>query len=139
MKDGVANTEIHRNVATVQFGAGIDVRTQLKPLFPIGFRGEFRDFYTLGTPVSAFRFSAQNSLISSSREDWLSTSSRFRLGRPLVNMEDRMLDRLADHERQGQDRSQEGNGKAELFAQPHRPLSPASGRSVPGTPGVPHD
>ena len=50
MKDGVANREIRRNVATVQFGAGIDVRTQLKLLFPIGFRGEFRHFYTLGNP-----------------------------------------------------------------------------------------
>ena len=30
--------------------AGIDVRTRLKLLFPIGFRGEVRDFYTLNTP-----------------------------------------------------------------------------------------
>jgi hypothetical protein len=35
-------------VATAQFGGGIDVRTRLKLLFPIGFRGKFRDFYTLG-------------------------------------------------------------------------------------------
>jgi len=42
--------QIHRSVATAQFGGGIDVRTRLKVLFPIGFRGEFRDFYTLGTP-----------------------------------------------------------------------------------------
>jgi len=42
--------EVHRNVARGQFGEGIDVRTQLKLLFPIGFRGEFRDFYTLGKP-----------------------------------------------------------------------------------------
>jgi hypothetical protein len=34
----------------VQFGAGIDVRTRLKLLFPIGLRGEFRDFYTLENP-----------------------------------------------------------------------------------------
>jgi hypothetical protein len=50
LQDGVANTEIHRNVATAQFGAGIDVRTRLKLLFPIGLRGEFRDFYSLGNP-----------------------------------------------------------------------------------------
>jgi hypothetical protein len=37
-------------VATAQFGGGIDVLTRLKLLFPIGFRGEFRDFYTLGNP-----------------------------------------------------------------------------------------
>jgi hypothetical protein len=50
LQNGVANTEIHRNVATAQFGGGIDVRTRLKLLFPIGFRGEFRDFYRLGNP-----------------------------------------------------------------------------------------
>jgi hypothetical protein len=37
-------------VAIAQFGGGIDVRTRLKLLFPVGFRGEFRDFYTLGNP-----------------------------------------------------------------------------------------
>jgi hypothetical protein len=50
LQNGVANTEIHRNVATAQFGGGVDVRTRLKLLFPIGLRGEVRDFYTLGTP-----------------------------------------------------------------------------------------
>jgi len=50
LQNGVVNTQIHRSVATAQFGGGIDVRTRLKVLFPIGFRGEFRDFYTLGTP-----------------------------------------------------------------------------------------
>jgi hypothetical protein len=35
---------------TAQFGGGVDVRTRLKLLFPIGLRGEVRDFYTLGTP-----------------------------------------------------------------------------------------
>jgi hypothetical protein len=50
------------------------------------------------TRVSAFRSSAQTSIISSSREDWLSTFSRPRRGHPLVNMEDRMLDRFADHQ-----------------------------------------
>jgi hypothetical protein len=98
LQNGVANTEIHRNVATAQFGGGIDVRTRVKLLFPIGIRGEFRDFYTLGKPVSAFRSGAQNSIISSSREDWSSTFSRLRREHPLVNMEDRMLDRFADHQ-----------------------------------------
>jgi hypothetical protein len=37
-------------VATAQLGGGIDVRTRLKLLFPIGFRGEFQEFYTLGNP-----------------------------------------------------------------------------------------
>ena len=44
LQNGVANTQIHRSVATVQFGRGIDVRTRLKVLFLIGFRGEVRDF-----------------------------------------------------------------------------------------------
>ena len=50
LQPGVANAEIHQRVATVQFGGGIDVRTRLKLLFPIGFRGEVRDFYRLNTP-----------------------------------------------------------------------------------------
>jgi hypothetical protein len=50
LQNGVTNKEIHRNVATAQFGGGIDVRTRLKLLFPIGLRGEVRDFYTLETP-----------------------------------------------------------------------------------------
>jgi hypothetical protein len=50
LQNGAANAEIHRSVATAQFGGGIDVRTRLKLLFPIGFRGEVRDFYTLNTP-----------------------------------------------------------------------------------------
>jgi hypothetical protein len=50
LQNGVTNTEIHRNVATAQFAGGMDVRTRVKLLFPIGFRGEFRDFYTLGKP-----------------------------------------------------------------------------------------
>ena len=50
LQNGAANAEIHRSVATAQFGGGIDVRPRLKLLFPIGFRGEVRDFYTLNTP-----------------------------------------------------------------------------------------
>src|SRR5713226_2521732 len=50
LQNGVINTEIHRNVAPAQFGGGIDVRTRLKLLFPIGLRGEVRDYYTLKTP-----------------------------------------------------------------------------------------
>ncbi len=50
LQNAVANTGIHRNVATPHFGGGIDVRTRLKLLFPIGFTGEFRDLHTLGNP-----------------------------------------------------------------------------------------
>ena len=68
LQHGVANAEIHRSVATAQFGGGIDVRSRLKLLFRIGFKGEVRDFYT-----SAFQFSEHGSTMSPSREDSLST------------------------------------------------------------------
>jgi hypothetical protein len=89
LQNGVANAEIHRNVQTAQFGGGIDVRTRLKLLFTIGFRGEFRDFYTLGNlsfgvPIQR---SEQHNLLAGCGEDI-----------PLVNMEDRMLDRFANHQ-----------------------------------------
>ena len=73
LQNGVANTEIHGNLATAQFGGGIDVRTQLKLLFPIGFRGEFRDFSTLGSPsfgVPVQRSEQHNLVVSG---DWVST------------------------------------------------------------------
>jgi hypothetical protein len=50
LQSGVANTEMHGTAATGQFGGGIEVGIRLKLLSPIGFRGEFRDFYTLGKP-----------------------------------------------------------------------------------------
>jgi len=65
--NGVVNTEIHRNVATAQFGAGIDVRIRLKLLFPIGLRSEVRDFHTLETPsfgVPAQRTHQHNVVVS---------------------------------------------------------------------------
>jgi len=47
-------------VATAQFGEGIDIRTQLKLLFPIGFRGEVRDYLDVGdTQLSVFPFNAR--------------------------------------------------------------------------------
>ena len=60
LQNAVANAEMHRTVATAQVGGGIDVRTRLKLLLPIGVRGEFRNFYTLehpsfGVPLHALR------------------------------------------------------------------------------------
>ena len=101
LRSGVADTEMHRTVATAQFGGGIDARTNLKLLLPIGFRGDCGDFYTSEDAVSAFQPCVLNSIIPSSSEDWedwLSTFDRLRRGRPLVNMEDRVLDRFADHQ-----------------------------------------
>jgi hypothetical protein len=97
LKNPVAKTEIHRNVATAQVGGGIDVRTRLKLLFPIGFRGEFREFYTLGNPsfdVPVQRSEQHNLVVSGGL---VVHFDRLRRGHPLVNMEDRMLDRFADH------------------------------------------
>ena len=67
MQNGVANAEIHGNLATAQFGGGIDVRTRVKLLLPIGLRGEFRDFYTLGNPsfgVPVLRSDQHNLVVS---------------------------------------------------------------------------
>ena len=131
--------EIHRNVGTAQIGGGMDVRTRLKLLFPIGLRGEVRDYYTLKRPgfgVPIQRREQHNVVVSAVLVVHFWTASA--RGR-LVNVEDRMLDSLADHERQCQHGSQEGNGKAEFLTQRHWLLSPPSGRPVSGTPRVPQD
>ena len=125
------------NAITNAIGRRIDVALQLKLLLPIGFRGEVRGFHTLNTRsfgVPVQRTQQHNVVVS---EDWLSTINGLRRGSPLVNMEDRMLDHLADHKRNCQHRSHERNGKAEFLTQRHWLLSPASGRPVSGTPGVP--
>lgn len=44
--DGAHNTSRGTSGGAVQFGGGIDIRTRIKVLFPIGFRLEARDFYT---------------------------------------------------------------------------------------------
>ena len=46
------NPNPHRrnSVGAAQFGAGADVKTGLKVLFPISLRGEVRDFYTVANP-----------------------------------------------------------------------------------------
>ena len=57
-KNAIANAEMHRTVATAQFGGEIDVRTQLKLLLPIGVRGELRNFSTLENPNFCVPFHA---------------------------------------------------------------------------------
>lgn len=47
---GATNPNRNVNTATVQFGAGADVRTPVRILFPISLRGEFRDFYAVNGP-----------------------------------------------------------------------------------------
>jgi hypothetical protein len=49
-RDGTHNVTRGTSTGTLQFGGGIDVRTPVKVLFPIGLRAEVRDFYT-GKPT----------------------------------------------------------------------------------------
>ena len=45
-QDGAAIPRINAGRGTLQFGGGMDFRTPVKILFPIGFRAEVRDFYS---------------------------------------------------------------------------------------------
>ncbi len=51
LQGGANNPTIHTHTGVAQFGAGVDVKTPLKLFFPIGLRGEFRDFYALNAPT----------------------------------------------------------------------------------------
>ena len=44
--DGTHNTTRGTSGGAVEFGAGVDIRTPIKVLFPIGLRAEVRDLYT---------------------------------------------------------------------------------------------
>ena len=44
--DGTHNTTRGTSGSAVQFGGGVDIRTPIKALFPIGLRAEVRDLYT---------------------------------------------------------------------------------------------
>ena len=44
--DGTHNTTRGTSGGALQFGGGVDMRTPIKVLFPIGLRAEVRDFYT---------------------------------------------------------------------------------------------
>lgn len=48
---GANNPTIHTHTGVLQFGGGVDVKTPLRLLVPIGLRGEFRDFYALREPI----------------------------------------------------------------------------------------
>lgn len=50
LADDNPNPHRRNSVGTAQFGAGADVKTGLKVLFPISLRGEVRDFYTVANP-----------------------------------------------------------------------------------------
>ena len=44
--DGTHNTRRGTSGSAVQFSRGVDIRTPIKVLFPIGLRAEVRDLYT---------------------------------------------------------------------------------------------
>jgi hypothetical protein len=48
---GSKNPRRYTSSSTAQFGAGVDLRTGLKIIFPIRLRGEVRDFYTVSSPA----------------------------------------------------------------------------------------
>jgi hypothetical protein len=47
--NGAVNANRFTSTGALQWGAGADIKTGLKILFPISLRGEVRDFYTLDT------------------------------------------------------------------------------------------
>lgn len=53
LNNAATNPQRHVSTGTLQFGAGVDVRTGIEILVPISLRGEVRDFYTLKSPFFA--------------------------------------------------------------------------------------
>ena len=49
--NGQRNTSRYHSTGAAQFGAGVDVRTPIKILFPISLRGEVRDYYSVSNPT----------------------------------------------------------------------------------------
>ncbi len=61
------NLSRYVNTGALQFGAGVDLRTRLRLLRPIGLRGEVRDFFSLDAPdfTTSVRESHQHNVIVS--------------------------------------------------------------------------
>jgi len=49
LRNGLNNADRFTSTGALQFGGGVDIRTPIKILLPIGFRGEVRDFYSFDT------------------------------------------------------------------------------------------
>jgi hypothetical protein len=49
LRNGLDNVPGNTSTAALQFGGGVDIRTPIKVLKPIGLRGEVRDFYSFDT------------------------------------------------------------------------------------------
>jgi hypothetical protein len=67
LRNGVENPDRYTNTGALQFGGGMDIRTPLKILTPIGLRAEVRDFYSLDTPrfITPVRDDHQHNVIVS--------------------------------------------------------------------------
>src|SRR5215475_9929560 len=67
LANGVRNPDRFRSTGTIQFGGGVDFKTPLQFLFPIGLRAEVRDFHALDTPnfITAIRENRQHNIVAS--------------------------------------------------------------------------
>jgi hypothetical protein len=50
LQGGATNPDRRQSVGTAQFGAGVDIRTPIHLLLPIGLRAEVRDYYSISAP-----------------------------------------------------------------------------------------
>jgi len=65
--NGQRNGSRYQSTGAVQFGAGVDVRTPIKVLFPISLRGEVRDYYSVSNPTfgTAVQGGGQHNVVAS--------------------------------------------------------------------------
>jgi hypothetical protein len=65
--DGRRNNSRYQSTGAAQFGAGVDVRTPIKLLFPISLRGEVRDYYSVSNPTfgTAVQGGGQHNVVAS--------------------------------------------------------------------------
>ena len=64
---GQRNGSRYQSTGAAQFGAGVDVRTPFKVLFPISLRGEVRDYYSVSNPTfgTAVQGGGQHNVVAS--------------------------------------------------------------------------
>ena len=65
--NGQRNGSRYQSTGAAQFGAGVDVRTPFKVLFPISLRGEVRDYYSVSNPTfgTAVQGGGQHNVVAS--------------------------------------------------------------------------
>ena len=64
---GQRNGSRYQSTGAAEFGAGVDVRTPIKVLFPISLRGEVRDYYSVSNPTfgTAVQGGGQHNVVAS--------------------------------------------------------------------------